>query len=263
MNVRPTPEQKPVASDPDSMGFAPTLRIKTDKMEIPGTEIQKTRKGVGCSVIAVMCVSLASGGSVATLGYQYINKKFPFAPESSASVAPTDSNEIPTGDTSGDAPDNADLPEMISSNEDLSRALKKHQIRATDQDFDFETARPELQAKAVYLMPPKNADAAPENINNWRPVRERISRINQNETLVAVKIINPNLGRDAHKLIVAEGLSYRARTTDATDPSIIYFYYNCQDKKGEASLLAQIGIKDPVRPRKLMWAKSFMLPVCE
>lgn len=259
-------EQKTIATPPDSMEFAPTLRIKTDKMEIPGTEIQETRKGVGCSVIAVMCLSLASGGSIATLGYQYINKKFPFEPASSASVAQTSVG--PSESASAEAPDNADTPEMIRSNQDLKTALQKHGIRATAKDFAFETARPELQAKALYLIPPKEtdsgaADAATGNVNNWHPVRERISRINQKETLVAVKIINPNIGRDAYKLIIAEGLSYRARSIDANDPSIMYFYYNCQDKKGEAALLAQIGIKDPLHPKKLMWARSFMLPVCE
>ncbi len=263
MTEKHNSEQKTLATPPDSMEFAPTIRIKSDKIEIPGTEIQETRKGVGCSVIAVMCISLATGGSIATLGYQYINKKFPFAPDSSAGVTQTEASGVPSGSASAESSDNTDIPETIRSNQDLKNALQIHKIKATAKDFDFETGRAELQAKAVFLLPQETPDSSTGSQFRWRPVRERITRTDQKELLVAVKIINPNVGANAFRLIVPEGLNYRARTMDEKDPSIMYFYYNCQDKKTEASLLAQIGIKDPVHPKKLMWARSFMLPVCE
>jgi len=256
----------------ESPALAPTISAQLISVNQPSKEIEETRKSTGCGVIAAICISLAAGGSVGTLGYLYVNKEGPFAPETMASVFPqiSTSGLIPSASASASAsssantPENPDIPEIIRTNQDLKLALQTQKIMASAKDFDFETKRPELQAKAVFLTPSANTDDTVEsNKYSWKPVRERITRTDQKELLVAVKIINSNVGNDAFRLIVQEGLSYRARTMDDKDPSIMYFYYNCQDKKGEKALLAQIGIKDPLHSKKLMWARSFMLPICE
>jgi hypothetical protein len=256
----------PEKHDPDA--HAPTLRMPApDQAGRNHQEVDKTRKSTGRGVLAALGLSMAASGAIGTFGYMYVTEQFPFAPKPT-SGAVTGGLPNSSANVKDAAPVMPETPETIQSNQDLKMALQIHKIRASARDFEFGPDHPGIQAKAVILIPKESPEGAPdaraEFRYSWQPVKDRITRTDQKEMLVALKFLNTNIiAADAHKLIVPEGLSYRARTVDATDPAIMYFYYNCQDKKGEQALLAQIGIKDPIHPKKLMWAKSFMLPTCE
>jgi hypothetical protein len=241
--------------------LAPTLHAdvehtrQPESPEQPEQQIEQTRKSIGCGAIATLCLGMAASGAVGTMSYLYITKQPPFAPldvNTAVSAAPAPSS-APDSDAA-----NMEKSEPINSNQDLKNALKKHKIAVAAQDFAFETERPELQAKALYMT----SAAAADHDYDWRPVRERITRTGQPELLVAVRVLNPNLGDNVYEMIVPEGLSYRAKARDPHDPSIIYFYYHCADKKGQSNLLAQLGIKDPQKPRRLLWGKSFLISDC-
>ena len=240
--------------------LAPTICLPSETTnQTPGPQVTEVRKNTGCGILVALGISMAATGAVGTVGYLYIAKKPPFADET-ASVASSGGPALTAPDNSSSSPE---LPEMIYSNQDLKKAMQKHKIGAKAQDFEFETDRPELQAKAITLRPQSDSDNAENSSYSWKPVREKITRVDQEELLVAVKIINPYIGDNAYDLIVPEGLSYRARTVDPNDPSIMYFYYNCRDKKGGETQLGQIGIRNPANSKKLMWAKSFLIKSCE
>jgi hypothetical protein len=227
-----------------------------EKAGQPEEQVEQTRKSIGCGAIAVLCLGMAASGAVGTMSYLYISKKPPFDTVDVAGAASTASNSNVMTDTPPEDATNSAV--TIRSNQDLHEALLKHELTVTARDFGFETERPEFQAKALYLT---SASAADDHYN-WRPVRERITRTGQPELLVAVRILNPNLGDNYFNLLVPEGLSYRAKAADPKDPSIIYFYYHCSDKNGQSNMLAQLGIRDPQKPRKLLWGKSFLVSDC-
>lgn len=243
--------------------LAPTLHAgadlsrQPDSPDLPGQQIEQTRKSIGCGAIATLCLGMAASGAVGTMSYLYISKQPPFNQLDLNSPAATASATSATAET-GSASAQSEKSESIHSNQDLKAALRKHKISVAAQDFAFETERPELQAKALYLT----SAAAADHDYDWRPVRERINRTGQPELLVAVRVLNPNLGDNVDEMIVPEGLSYRAKASDPDDPSIMYFYYHCADKKGQSNLLAQLGIRDPQNPRTLLWGKSFLISDC-
>lgn len=252
----------------ESLALAPTIHSsRPESLPLPSDEKKVeeirsgVRSGIGCGAVLATCIGLAASGAIGTLGFMYAKGQSPFdstdkkttsgeIDESDSTIAPVESSKL-------------DVPVVIYSNNDLKTNLNALKIKATAQDFDFETSRPELQAKAVYLVVLNGPENKSDKQLVWKPVNQRITHIDEKELLVAVKIVNPYISDKPYESIVPEGLSYRARTSDEDDPTIMYFYYNCRDKKGAENMLAQIGIKDPSRPKRLMWARSFNIPSCD
>lgn len=247
----------------ETLALAPT--IDSSRPEVlnkeMNKEVEKIRSGIGCGAIMAICVGFATAGAIGTFGYMYMNKQGPF---DTTEKKPTSGEENESGSNVPPLESvNPKAPEEIYSNSDLKKNLLAFGIQAHAEDFDFETARPELQAKALYLVVEESKEKNSDKKMVWKPINQRITGIEAKELLVAIKIVNPYISDKPQESIVPEGLSYRARTADDEDPTIMYFYYNCKDKKGEQNMLAQIGIKDPSRPKRLMWARSFNISACD
>lgn len=214
---------------------------------------ERIKKSSRAGIAATLALGIMTSSAATATGYMYLYKKGPFAPiEIPAVTTPASSSN------KNDKNDNS-APTEILTDEDLQRSLSTHKISATDKDFAFSTPRPQLHAKALMLKLIKNR----ENIEyEWKPVRERITRVDENQALIAVKIVNPYVKDNPQNHIAPEGLPYRASTVDTNDPTIMYFYYDCADKKN-SDLLAQIGLLNPQNPEKLLWGVSFSIPDCE
>ena len=214
------------------------------------------RKSSRAGIAATLALGLmACSAAAAATGYMYISKKGPFAPEESkTAVEQTPPETEPS-------PKEAITTE-VHNNADLEKVLQAENIRATAKDFEFPTEKPQLHARALMF----NLDSAPEDNEkvsySWLPVRNRITKVNDKELLVAIKVINSYIKENPSKHIAPEGLSYRASAIDPEDPSIMYFYYDCRDKVN-SDLLGQIGLKNPQKPSKILWGISFSMPDCE
>lgn len=214
---------------------------------------ERIRKNSRAGIAATLALGLMASSAATATGYMYLYKKGPFAPVELPAITTPAYSSDPNNEN-----DNS-TPTEVLTNEDLQRSLSTQKISATDKDFAFSTPRPQLHAKALMFKLIKNG----ENIEyEWKPVRERITRVHENQALIAIKIVNPYVKDNPQKHFAPEGLPYRASTVDPKDPTIMYFYYDCNDKKN-SDLLGQIGLKNPQNPKKLLWGVSFSIPDCE
>lgn len=235
------------------LGSQKTEKINTTPFASENPD--RVRKSSRAGIAATLALGLMASSAATTAGYMYVYKKGPFAPV-----------EIPAPPSAtaagSEKPAQDGAPEEVTNSNDLRKILESKNIRATDKDFDFATEKPQLHARALIFKVENKPDES-ENIKySWVPVRNRITRVNENELLVAVKIINKYVKDNPSLHLAPEGLSYRASVADEQDPTVIYFYYDCRDKI-QPELLGQIGLKNPQNPKKLLWGVSFSIPDCK
>ncbi len=214
---------------------------------------ERIRTSSRAGIVATLALGLMASSAATTTGYMYLYKKGPFAPVEMPAVT------TPASSSDNNNENDNNSPADVLTNEDLQKSLAAQKISATDEDFDFSTSRPQLHAKALMLKFLKNGDTIEYE---WQPVRERITRIDDNQALIAIKILNPYVKDNPQNHIAPAGLPYRASTIDPKDSTIMYFYYDCNDKKN-SDLLGQIGLLNPQNPKKLLWGVSFSIPDCE
>jgi hypothetical protein len=245
------------------LGRAPTLPSNPNIENLSQQPVEKVRSLTGCNVSLVAGVALIFGLS-GTAAYLFKTKSGPFAPEQKTThVEPTSTVETT------EAPDpDLHLPDEVRTNEDLMVLLEAQKIQATEKDFEFSTNSPQLHAKVVVFDP---------NTKKWVPVTGRVMRTDQQQALLAVKVINPHIKyKDLYKSIVSEGLPFRARILDFADSTIMYFYFNGEDKARykknkdcesykieKDGMLGQVGIPNPSKKGKYIWTVSVFLPMCE
>ncbi len=247
-------EQQDARASAEKLGSQKTERLNPTPLTSESPEL--IRKSSRTGMAATLAMGLMASSAATTAGYMYLNKKGPFAPVDMPVV--TASSSAPETDEN---PKDAE-PEEVNTNEDLQKILKANNVRATDKDFDFTTERPQLHAKALMFKVENTPEDGGTMRYSWVPVRNRITRSGEKELLVAVKIINSYVRDNPARFIAPEGLSYRARAVDDKDPTVMYFYYDCRDKK-QSDLLGQIGLTNPQNPKKLLWGVSFSIPDCE
>lgn len=150
----------------------------------------------------------------------------------------------------------SDVDEEIYTDKEFNEKLEKYNIRATSENFNYQTQQ--LHAKALMLKVDKE-----DNINfSWLPITEQITRTKEENLVVAVKITNPNLQENPLNSIRTKGVKIRAKVVDKSDPKTIYFYIDCKDKVS-SDQLAQISIANPKNTKKNIWVRSFLLPDCK
>jgi hypothetical protein len=243
----------------------PSIRdVKVQKQDEKIEEVRKKSKvGVFLAVTGILA-GLAGSAAIVNYALNQASNNSPTKPNSNKKTT----SEVPPPVL--EYPGYSPSLQEIKGDADLIETLKELNIRATAEDFEYETDRMQLHAKALILNPETQSDKP----YSWIPVTQRITRTDQPEILVAVKGINFAVKYELPKYIRPDGLSYRAKTRDIDlsnendaaisegDETIMYFYYNCKDKP-QPEILAQIGIFNPSNPKELIWAKSFFIPQCE
>lgn len=205
--------------------------------------------------IAWVCGVLGVG--VGT-GYMYHTKQGPFAPDEKVEENDTTPQEKET--------DKYETPLIIENDEDLRKALKKEGIKARPKDFDFDAGKSGLHAKAIRLVPIAGNEKlnVPESYY-WEPVTKKIETdIDGSQVLVAVQLINQFAQSDAGSVVNSgpHAHEYIARTPDADDPNIVYFYFDRCMNTERSNALARIRIQHPSNRNKHIWYRSFDIPQC-
>lgn len=216
---------------------------------------EQLQKSVRLKIVLSIGWVCMVGSAAGTVGYYYVTKQGPFAPEEKPVVtAPT---------ASGNPDPYPEAPTEIRNNKDLELSLKITGIRATKDDFEFEAGLSGIHAKAVRLNPiVGNPNLGTKDSYTWEAITERITPSKKSELLIAVRVTNPYVKDNMNEGTIPDGYRYIARSLDPEDPAIMYFYYNRCTHPEPAGALAQIGMPNPVKPKELMWARSFKIPAC-
>ncbi|MEZ4087581.1 MAG: hypothetical protein R3B71_04600 [Candidatus Gracilibacteria bacterium] len=233
-------------------------KLVPEKEPIQDNTVEETRQKYRSEkILATAWISLVLGGGLGSF-YMYQTKQGPFAPDEKTTTVETPPKETPE-----------EKPLIIENDEDLKRVLEKENIKATAEDFEFDTGRPALHAKTLRLVVVEEGPNTKPTYK-WKPIipipgKEHIEEgIKDPQLLVAVQFINPYAQRLLKKVVNPGPGAHRyiARTPDSDDPNIVYFYFDRCTNREQEHALARIRIQDPQDAKSHIWYQSFNIPKC-
>lgn len=250
-------QSKPRLIAPLPVPEAGTRQEKTtEEPVVQDNSVEETRQSSRYKLLSIAWLSGVLGVGAGTF-YMHETQQGPFAPEEKATVI----QQTPPEKTQPEEPG----PIIIKSNEELEKALKKQNIKATPEDFEFEGAS-SIHAKTLRLI----AIAGNERLGvkssfTWEPVTEKIATVEEPHALIAVQFLNQYALRDLEKHVNPGPGAHRyiARTQDEENPNIIYFYFDKCLNTERTNMLARVRIQSPQDHSKHVWYNSFNLAPCQ